>query len=62
MMFDFQLPVSDVAVDWALAYTAAEMAVFPCGANNKPLTLPRFQGCDDRSGSNLRMVEAMAPR
>jgi hypothetical protein len=38
MVFSFQPPTSTAAVDWALAYAAAGMAVFPVGANKKPLT------------------------
>ena len=38
MISDFQPPSSSAAVDWALAYAAAGMAVFPVGANKKPLT------------------------
>jgi hypothetical protein len=36
MMFDFQPPSSGAAVDWALAYAAAGMAVFPLKANGAP--------------------------
>jgi hypothetical protein len=35
---DFKPPASDAAVDWALAYAKAGMAIFPVGANKKPLT------------------------
>jgi hypothetical protein len=38
MTFDFQPPASAAVVDWALAYAAAAMAVFPCRADKKPLT------------------------
>jgi hypothetical protein len=44
MIFAFQPPVSDAAVDWALAYAAAGIAVFPCRADKKPLT---EHGCLD---------------
>jgi hypothetical protein len=37
-MFDFQPPSSGAALDGALAYAGAGMAVFPVGANKKPLT------------------------
>ena len=35
---DFQPPASDAPIDWALAYASAGMAIFPVGANKKPLT------------------------
>ncbi len=35
---DFQPPASDAPIDWALAYASAGMAIFPVGANEKPLT------------------------
>jgi len=34
----FHAPTSNAAVDWALAYAKANMAVFPCNANKKPVT------------------------
>jgi Bifunctional DNA primase/polymerase, N-terminal len=36
--FDFHPPVSAAAVEWALAYARAAMAVLPVGADKKPLT------------------------
>ena len=33
----FALPASDAPIDWALAYAAAGMRVFPISANKKPL-------------------------
>jgi hypothetical protein len=35
---NFTPPAAAAAADWALAYVAAGMAVFPVGANKKPLT------------------------
>jgi hypothetical protein len=43
MTLDFQAPSSAAAVDWALAYAAAGMAVFPVGANGIP-ALSRAEG------------------
>ena len=37
MIGDFAPPDSDNPVDWALAYVAADMSVFPVGANKRPL-------------------------
>ncbi len=37
MFGDFSPPASDASADWALAYAAAGMGVFPVGANKKPL-------------------------
>jgi hypothetical protein len=37
MSLDFQPPMSGAAVDWALAYAAAGMAVFPVAANGIPI-------------------------
>jgi hypothetical protein len=34
----FLPPASDAPLDWALAYVRAGMAIFPVGANKKPLT------------------------
>jgi Bifunctional DNA primase/polymerase, N-terminal len=38
MIIAFQAPLMAAAVEWALAYARAGMAVFPVGANKKPLT------------------------
>lgn len=38
MTFDFQPPASAAEGEWALAYAAAGMAVFPVKADKKPLT------------------------
>ena len=37
MISDFAPPASTTAIDWALAYAAAGMAVFPCGADKEPI-------------------------
>ena len=42
-MIDFQPPSSDAALDWALAYAAAGMAVFPLKADGSPLTERGFK-------------------
>jgi hypothetical protein len=43
MTFDFRSPALAAAVEWALAYAAAGMRIFPCGANKKPL-IPKSEG------------------
>ena len=43
MEIAFTPPDSDAAVDWALAYAAASMAVFPVKADKKPLTIHGFR-------------------
>jgi hypothetical protein len=50
MISDFQPPASGAAVDWALAYAAAGMAVFPVGANKKPLTEHGFKDASTDPG------------
>jgi len=41
--FDFQPPSSEAAIEWALAYSRAGMAVFPCNANGMP-SISKAQG------------------
>ena len=38
MELNFTPPDSDAAVDWALAYAASGMSIFPCNAQKRPLT------------------------
>jgi Bifunctional DNA primase/polymerase, N-terminal len=49
-VIDFQSPPSGAAVDWALAYAAAGMAVFPLKAGGAPLTEHGFKDASTDPG------------
>ena len=57
MEIAFTPPDSDAAVDWALAYAAAGMAVFPVKADKKPLTIHGFKDAAIDEDADPRLVD-----
>ena len=48
--FDFHPPAAHAAVEWALAYARVAMAVFPCGADSRPLVERGFKNATTNPG------------
>ena len=61
MEIAFTPPDSDAAVDWALAYAAAGMAVFPVKADKKPLTIHGFKDAVIDEDADPRLVDECYP-